>query len=340
MAFVIEQLHGAFPGVPVYVALGNNDSDCGDYKLDAHSEFLAATGAEVTKGFPASERLAAQESFAAGGYYSVSLAAPMHNARLLVLDDLYMASKYAACAGKADSTAADAQLAWLVQKLEQARRNKEKVWVMGHIPPGVDLKATVTRMRGVCGGRSPEMFLSSEKMADELVAHSDVVELGLFAHTHMDEIRLLKADAEVDDAAGGLAAQKSVAVKIVPSISPVDGNNPAFMVARVNPSSAALVDYRVFVASNKTGVDTAWREEYDYAKTYHEAAFTAASVGKLIAGFQADPAANTAASRGYIENFIAGNPSPLLGLIWPQYTCIMSNYSAQAFRACMCAGAR
>jgi sphingomyelin phosphodiesterase acid-like 3 len=51
--YVTGELDGAFPGVPVYVALGNNDSDCGDYRLDAHSEFLAVTGKEVTKDFPA-----------------------------------------------------------------------------------------------------------------------------------------------------------------------------------------------------------------------------------------------------------------------------------------------
>ncbi len=51
--FVMDELHGAFPNAPVYVALGNNDSDCGDYQIDAHSEFLAVTGKEVIKNFPA-----------------------------------------------------------------------------------------------------------------------------------------------------------------------------------------------------------------------------------------------------------------------------------------------
>jgi sphingomyelin phosphodiesterase acid-like 3 len=41
VAFVVMSLRGAFPGVPVYAALGNNDSDCGDYQLDTNSEFLS-----------------------------------------------------------------------------------------------------------------------------------------------------------------------------------------------------------------------------------------------------------------------------------------------------------
>jgi sphingomyelin phosphodiesterase acid-like 3 len=154
--------------VPVYVALGNNDSDCGDYRLDAHSEFLAITGKEVTKNFPASERQGAEESFAVGGYYSVSLPAPIENARLLVLNDIFMSKNYTTCAGKPDPSAADAQLAWLRQQLTEARAKKQKVWVMGHIPPGVDLYATASRLIDVCGGQAPIMYLSSEKMADEL----------------------------------------------------------------------------------------------------------------------------------------------------------------------------
>ncbi len=83
-----------------------------------------------------------------------------------MLNDLFMARNYATCAGRADPSAADAQLAWLRQQLEEARANKQKIWVVGHIPPGVDLYATATRRLDVCGGQRPTMFLSSEKMAD------------------------------------------------------------------------------------------------------------------------------------------------------------------------------
>ena len=337
MDYVIGELAAALPGVPVYVALGNNDSDCGDYRLDARSEFLSVIAGEVTgAAYPSSERMSSVKGFSEGGYYSVNLPAPVRNARLLVLNDLFMSSKYATCAGKADPAAAAQQLAWLQRQLASARANKQKVWVMGHIPPGVDLHSTVTKMREVCGGAKPEMFLSSEKLADLLVEFSDVVELAIFAHTHMDETRILKADGDARPSAAG----NSVAVKMVPSISPIDGNAPSFTVARIDPSSAALLDYRVFAASNQTGVDAVWNEEYDYGQTYREATFSAASVTRLIAGFQADPGAKTDASRAYMRNFFVGNASPLLQLVWPQYVCSLSNHSAEGFKSCMCPAAR
>ena len=331
--FVISELDAAFPGIPVYVALGNNDSDCGDYRLDAHSEFLSDAGKEVTRSFPATQRQKALETFAAGGFYSVSLPAPIQNARLLVLNDIFQSSNYATCAGKPDQTESAAQLAWLRQQLAGARANKQKIWVMGHIPPGVDLYSTVKRSGDLCGSQNPAMFLSSEELADALVDFSDVVQLAIFAHTHMDEMRILKNDSQSP------ASGKSVAAKMVPSISPINGNSPSFTVAEIDPSSAALKDYRVFAASNLTGINTQWKEEYDYARSFNETAFSSSSVNKLIAGFAADDSAKTPASQHYIEGFSAGSPSPVLLMFWPQYVCTLSNHTAQAFKACVCPAA-
>jgi len=330
--FVVDTLRGALPGVPVYVALGNNDSDCGDYKLDAHSEFLSATGAEVTKDFPAAERKDALEDFSAGGYYNVAL--PVKSTRLIVLNDLFMSGRSQTCAGKDDTTPADAQIAWLQQQLTEARTKHEKVWVMGHIPPGVDVHASATKPGDTCGKKGPKMFLGSEKITEELADFSDVVELGIFAHTHMDEVRVLKRE----NADPGIA--RGVAVKMVSSISPINGNAPSFTIARVDPSTAALVDYRVFTASNATGVDTAWKEEYDWGKTFHDDEFSAASLSKEIAGFKTDPEGKTEASRAYMHNFFSGNSSLLLALVWPQYVCSLWNDSADAYKACACSAER
>lgn len=330
--FVIDELEASFPRVPLYVAMGNNDSDCGDYRIDAHSEFLRATGEQVTGNFPPSERAAAQATFAAGGYYSVSLPAPIRNARLLVLNDIFMSKNYSTCAGKADPEAAAGQLAWLHEQLTEARAKNQKIWVMGHIPPGVDLYSTARKLIDVCGGQSPVMFLSAEKMADELAGFGDVIQLVIFAHTHMDEMRLLKSGSQGREG-------KNVAVKMVPSISPIHGNHPSFTLAQVDPSSAALKDYKVFAASNLTGVDAAWKEEYDFARSFHQAAFSSSALTRLVSEFSADPDAKSVASRNYIHNFSVGYSTPLLRLAWPQYVCTLSNYTAESFRSCACPAA-
>ena len=329
LEFVVDELRGAIPGVPVYAALGNNDSGCGDYHLDAHGVFLAATGPVMVADVPAGERKLALRDYGAFGDYSVRLPAPMEHSRLLVLDNLFMADNYETCGGKPDAAPSAAQIAWLRGELGQARRNGEKVWVMAHIPPGINPYSTIRKMANVCAGDAPVRFLSSDALPATLADFGDVVRLAIFAHTHMDELRLLRApEAGVHE--------PPVALKMVPSISPVNGNNPSFVVARVDAATATLKDYRVMAASNQTGVDTKWSEEYDFARAYHEPAFSSAAVGQLIAGFRADPTAKTAASEDYLRNYFVGDRSSAIRAFWPEYVCALDHYTAGGFKACMC----
>jgi len=127
---------------------------------------------------------------------------------------------------------------------------------------------------------------------------------------------------------------------MVSSISPINGNYPSITLAQIDPSSAELADYKVFAASNLTGVDDPWTEEYDFARIYHQTAFTSSSVSQLIAGFAADPNAKTQASQNYIKDFSVDYASPLLSLAWPQYVCTMTNHTRQAFKVCACSAAQ
>jgi len=327
--YVVAELRAALPGVLLYAALGNNDSDCGDYQIDANSEFLASLAPEFTRGFAAADREQAMRDFAAGGYYSVDLPAPVKNTRLLVLDDLFMSRRYQTCGGKADDAPAAAQIAWLKLQLDAARQSGEKVWVVAHIPPGVDPYATARKALNICGGAAPQMYLSSEKLPEVMAEYGDVIALAVFAHTHMDEMRLL-----VPALAG--AARGPVPVKMIASISPVDGNNPSFTIGQVDAASAALKDYRVIAASNQTGVGTTWTEEYDFARTYHQPAFTGVALRNLIAEFKADTTGQSAASQSYLKHYMTGVDLRGLNLIWQPYVCALNNDSADAFKACVC----
>jgi sphingomyelin phosphodiesterase acid-like 3 len=327
LEYIQSQLTAAFPGVPLLVAMGNNDSDCGDYQLDTHSDFLAAEGKLLSAGFPASERKAAEESFAAAGYYSVSLPSPLQHTRLLVLDDIYMARKFSNCSGKPDSTGVDEQLNWLEKQLAQARAAKEKVWVMGHIPPGVNLVATGTKILGLCGGRNPSLFLSTDRLAQVLSASGDVISLALFAHTHMDELRLLPPQT---------AGQPGVALKMVASISPIHGNNPSFTLAQIDPATAELKDYRVIVADSATALPTRWQQEYSFSGGYKAGGFNAATLGRLLAGFSADPSAAAESSKEYLRTVFPGGDMQVLQVFWPQYVCALGHLTAESYTACVC----
>jgi sphingomyelin phosphodiesterase acid-like 3 len=331
MDYVMGELHRAVPGVPVYATLGNNDSGCGDYQMDPNSAFLAAAGKIMLQGLPSeADKRRAVASFAEGGFYSVTMAAPMRRTRLIVLNDLFMSRSYETCGGKRDLTEAAREMAWLGKELDAARRQGQRVWVLGHIPPGVDVYATVRKMKDVCGGAGPTMFLASEELAETLVAHADVVRLGIFAHTHMDELRLVGPES------GKAAAKEMVAVKMVAAISPVNGNRPSFTLAKVDPAGATLVDYAVVVASNSTGVGTSWAREYDYSEAYGEAAFSPAALVRLLGEFKDDPEAKTEKSQAFIRSFVAGDGSSLIKPLWPEYVCALSRVTSKGFEDCAC----
>ena len=169
--YVLHDLRETLPGAPVYAALGNNDSPCHDYELTPGSEFLHAVGETITKDVPAKERAQAEIDFSGEGYYSVTLPAPMQNTRLLVVDDIFLASSYGPCpsgpqppAGKPVPLVGGPWIPWLEKQLAAVRADKKddaKAWVMGHIPSGVDPYDTVKKKLKVCGtgAKPPKMFL-------------------------------------------------------------------------------------------------------------------------------------------------------------------------------------
>jgi sphingomyelin phosphodiesterase acid-like 3 len=334
IAFIVGQLNDVAGSVPVYAALGNNDSDCGDYALNPNSPFLKTVGETIAKNVPASERKAALASFAESGSYSVSLPA-IAKARLIVLDDLFFSKRYTSCPGYSGASGKTLQLAWLAKQLAAARTANEKVWVMAHLPSGVDAFSTLKR--GACKA-PPTMILSTpdpaepDDLTDALVDAADVIQLGIFAHTHEDEIKLL----EKPTSGSTQPKQPAIPIKLVPSISPIDGNLPSITVADIDPASATLIDYRVIAGSDTVP----WKQQYDYADDYGEASFSSAAVRELVTKFAADSSGKDKASQNYIHNFLTGKQTSLLSLAWPAYVCTMTEETSAGFSNCACSSSQ
>jgi sphingomyelin phosphodiesterase acid-like 3 len=331
VAFVVLEVRQAFLGVPVYFALGNNDSGCGDYREDAGSAFLIADGQSFGDAvIEKQNRNGVLREFSAEGDYAATLPKPMSHAKLIVLQDIFESARYSGC-GKTPSavgnmTPAQVQLAWLRQELTVARTHHEHVWLLAHIPPGVDAYSTFTHGGNVCKGAEPVMFLGSEELAKTITGFADVITLALFGHTHMDEMRLYRS-----------GSGHVVPGKITPSITPVNGNLPAFAVAKIDPRRAVMVDYTMYVAKNVEG--SVWKAEYDYAKTYGELDFSGSSLDKLIHGLTTDEAA----ARSYQALYSAGDTgirAMALGIVWPAYVCSIEDATKAEFHDCMCKDAK
>ena len=343
VAFIALQLRETFPHTPIYFALGNNDSGCDDYREDPGSDFLHANAANFSAGVLShANRSAILDEFPHLGDYTVTLPAPIRNTRLIVLQDIFESRRYTTCSGTSASDAAAQQIDWLRAQLTAARAAHAHVWIMAHIPPGIDAYSTFTSRRNVCTGQPPVMFLASDALATTLADFPDVIRLALFGHTHMDEFRTITTP------------DGTIPVKLVPSVTPVNGNDPAFTLAQIDPSTATLKDYTVYSASTQTGgvdawdnKDAAWSKEYRYSTTYHLPDLSGASLQKLTTSFIDDKSGSTEASHAYQEFFFVGDPGASKGikatknaaamkLVWPAYACAITHADAAAFRSCAC----
>ena len=339
IAFLAWELHHTFPKSPVYISLGNNDSGCKDYREDEDSDYLKADAKSFAAvAMDAKNAAAIENTFPMLGDYSVTLPTPMAKTRLLVVQNIFESKSFSNCSGDKDEASAAKQVAWLRAQLAEARAKHEHVWVMGHIPPGVNVFAASSMGQKVCTtGNVADEFLSSEDLLDALTDYADTISLAIFAHTHMDEIRLLRGK-------GGV-----VAMKMVPSITTVGGNMSSFSVAQVDPVRAVMTDYAVYSADNKTGIDATWTKEYDFKTAYKAKDFSAASVDALTAGFLADPKADSDASKAYAKYYQTGTgqQAGLLGTnlgfraiglvaMWHEYACAASDGHAVAYRSCVC----
>ncbi len=345
VAFVLGQMRQAFPRVPVFGALGNNDSGCADYRATPSDSFQTGVSGSLAAASGASP-----SSFTPDGDYSVSLPAPMDHARLLVLEDMFEARQFNTCAAAADRAPQKAQIDWLRAQLTAARARGEHVWVMAHIPPGIDVYTSFRRYvfqpTQLCTAE-PRPFLADTSFSDALLDYADIVRLALFGHTHMDEIRLLRrsdpgASSAATDPQAPSQTAAAIPAKLVPAITPVFGNHPAFLVAAIDPHTATLKDWRTVVSPGPDGFTAPWAEAYRFSSTYHLPDFSAASAAKLADGFIDDKTGQSPDSTAFRQHFYPGDLGIYaLGLaqIWPAYACAIREDRPSAVHACLCSTA-
>jgi sphingomyelin phosphodiesterase acid-like 3 len=337
--YLVRGLQANFPARPLYVAMGNNDSGCGDYREDRNSAFLSEVAKIVTASLPPDDREENLRDFSIGGFYNAPLPREIPHTRIVVLDNLFSSYKYTNCANKPGEYASNQQIAYLRNQIAEAREHHQVLWVMAHIPPGIDLYGTLKKGY-VCGKTPAVNFLGNEELGAVLAANDDVVRLAIFAHTHTDELRLINEDSQAADGAeqgkSGTPRGPGVAVKMISSITPVNGNLPSFTIARVDPTTANLIDYTVYASSNMTGINASWTKEYTFSETYHQPSFTPATLKLMTDAFHNDPNASSPESNAYLRNIYVGDRALLLKPLWPEYTCALTHNSAQSFADCVC----
>ena len=229
LAFLADEFGGAFPKAHVLPVLGNNDSYCGDYAGTPGSPFLVNMAHRWAPlvgdvGTPAS--FAAQ--FGVGGYYTMAL--PSEHLQVIVLNDVYWSPKYHNACGDGRADPGGDELTWLGSTL-RAMPSDRQAWIVGHIPPGVDVYST---LRSKTIGSVTMMLADrfNDAFVHLLEDPNSRIGLAIAGHTHMNDFRIV----------GSPTSTYAVPMVIVPSVSPIYFNNPSFLVADINREVARIDD--------------------------------------------------------------------------------------------------
>jgi hypothetical protein len=318
LSFINYEFKIYFSDVPIYFTLGNNDNYIdfgiapppGDTFLpDTQDIFFAYIGGD------ADTEASFLATFPQTGGYSLHPAAAPTN-KIIALNDIYFSSK------NKHAAAGWQQMTWLASELASAAQNGEKVWIITHIPPGVNVGTTLsnkqitdfwqTKNRNAQG----QTFL--EAFSALTVEYSSVI-AGIFCgHTHMDQFRL------ISDQGVSIAF-----VHVTPAVSPQFGNNPAFQVLTYDPATFGVIDFETYRYGYLPNV---WAGEYSFDLTYGLSLYDPANLETLF-----DQLPQDAAARKHVTDYFdVNNPGykPITAKTQRPYWCGIAYLTNQDFVAC------
>jgi sphingomyelin phosphodiesterase acid-like 3 len=328
--FLALELAKTFPDTPILPALGNDDSVCGDYQLQPGGPFLSDTlpilralvGSLASPGF--------DRNWTNSGNYSVAV----HGLRIIFPNTVFFSARYRNTCGSADDAdPGSATLAWLETELAAATHAHERVWLVYHIPPGVDGFATLRR--GSCPDAVVPMWQQTHAtpFAALMRRYSNAVVASFAGHTHVDDFRLLGDDSGYYGF-----------VLITPGLSPIYGQNPAFRIV-VSDAAGGLLDQTTYELANLRemgngdGAPPAWRAEYTFTQAWQLPRIDLTSLTQLYA-MVADVPESSARWHTFYPVSSPVYWSPSLGEAGPQavlaYHCATGNVLLQNYRQCYC----
>ncbi len=337
--FVALEFRKRFVAAKILLTPGNNDEDCGDYSIDANGEFLHDT-AERARAL-AMEGEEFSSTWKLLGSYSLEHPT-LHGLRILSLNTIFWSEKYRAASfshgcATVNSTAASDLLTWLESRLAEAEQAHEKVWLMFHIPPGIDGWATThSNQRTSAATGIPDASCASSIVPmwvpewtarfDSLLERYQNTVLASFAgHTHMDDFRVI-----------GSGANRQF-VLIDPAVSPIYYQNPGFRIVDFR-SDGTLADQATYFLTNlkQAGGNARgrWRREYTFSRRWKVRQLDGASLASIE-----DEIAGRNAARGlWLQLYlVSSSAAPIPAKDVRGLYCAIGALTPQAYGSCYCA---
>ncbi len=325
VAFFVSEVRRRFGNTPVLFVLGNNDAYAGDYLIVPGGAFLADTADLFYSNFllEGADREKYSKTYTAGGYY---IAEPPGTRVLFVCLNSVLFSVRRTDPTPEEEDAAWKQLEWLEETLANAGKEGKKVWILLHIPPGADIYGTVSTFMDETGRISDAVTMWKEEYSERFLEltgqYAGVIEAGFAGHTHMDEYRLSASDDR----------EKTRAIIISPSISPVFGNDPAFKVITMGTEEWQLRNYRS-VAFHFDATTPEFAFYYDFSDAYGTGLPLRKALFDLYPTLATDKGKRLAYSRYYYSGHDGGNP--ITDTNWPAYWCGIGSLQKAGYMDCV-----
>ena len=234
ISYVLQQLQLRIPNVKIYLALGNNDSDDGDYKLPS-SKFLSLLANNLSVYVDNKQQFI--NSYSNGGYFSVPFT---QQVTIIGLNTCILSST------SSNLSIAKKQLNWLNQELAVAATAKRKVIILQHIPYSIDFFKT-TKLLGI------PVFALDSSLQNEylqvLAKYSSTIITIYSGHFHSEYMSLINTQTPQ---IGTIAFNSGF------------GNNPGFKVIDVESSFAGFTTYYTDLTRKKVE----WQQLYSFGQTY------------------------------------------------------------------------
>jgi len=345
VSFVALELRKRYNKQQIFLTPGNNDDDCGDYEIEAGGPFLSDTAWRVRGLTRAGVKVLSD--WKSLGSYSLAPRG-IRGLRIVSVNSVFFSNKYQAVSfadgcSPVPSNGPARAYGWLESTLSQAAQNREKVWIMMHIPPGIDGYSTMVSYRSVLRSApsQPATVAPADLCAqavvpmwkpfwtdlfDRLIAQYPTTITAIFAgHDHTDDFRVIHA---------GQANQQFVLID--PPVSPIYGQNPAFRIVTFD-ANGGLSDQTTWYLTNlesaSSTVPGVWSPEYTFAQEWHTPHLDAASLNSIYDQIRSDPSA----SQRWLTLFNVSStdhPVPADGV--RTLECAIAALDPATYKACYC----
>ncbi|KAK6633579.1 hypothetical protein RUM44_004186 [Polyplax serrata] len=222
------------------------------------------------------------------------------------------------------------QWSWLESVLAKSNKNKETVYLVGHIPPGVDERQG--------GGLPPSQFAYQHRFNRKYLQlvrkYSDTIVGQFFGHLHSDTFRIVYSETGVP------VSWMFLAPAVSPKRTTTVPNNPGLRLYKFNTNTGKVLDYmQIYLDLKSTHVRGAptWEVEYNFTQYYGLNDITAVSLHDLVESFRTED------SELFVKYFRANSvryfPSPREGKCFSNclhnHFCAITRLDYQDFERCV-----